>query len=112
MNGSVRQRSKGTWQLRYDAPSDGTGKRRFVSETVRGNKKDAERVLRERLAAIENGGFIARDKETVSEYLHRWLDTYVATNTFLRTQQGYRGYFRRYVEPKVGDRKASVRERV
>jgi integrase len=102
MNGSVRQRSKGTWQLRYDAPSDGTGKRRFVSETVRGNKKDAERVLRERLAAIENGGFIARDKETVSEYLHRWLDTYVATNTFLRTQQGYRGYFRRYVEPKVG----------
>ena len=30
MNGSVRQRSKGTWQLRYDAPSDGTGKRRFV----------------------------------------------------------------------------------
>ena len=55
MNGSIRQRSKGTWQLRYDAPPDGTGQRKFVSETVKGNKKDAERVLRERLAAIETG---------------------------------------------------------
>lgn len=30
MNGSIRQRSKGTWQLRYDAPPDGTGRRRFI----------------------------------------------------------------------------------
>ena len=103
MNGSVRQRSKGTWQLRYDAPADGTGKRRYVSETVHGNKREAERVLRERLAAIENGGYVNKDKETVTEYLHRWLDTYVATNTFLRTQHGYRAYFQRYVEPKVGN---------
>ncbi|MDA1128989.1 MAG: hypothetical protein O2913_09855 [Chloroflexi bacterium] len=47
MNGSIRQRSnrqrsKGAWQLRYDAPPDGTGKRRYISETVKGNKKDAE----------------------------------------------------------------------
>ena len=30
MNGSIRQRSKGTWQLRFDAPPDGTGKRHFI----------------------------------------------------------------------------------
>ena len=102
MNGSIRQRSKGTWQLRYDAPPDGTGKRRFVSETVRGNKKDAERVLRERLAAIENGGYVPRDKETVSEFMHRWLETYAATNTSLRTQHGYQAYVRRYIVPYIG----------
>ena len=102
MNGSIRQRSKGTWQLRYDAPPDGTRKRRFVSETVKGNKKDAERVLRERLAAIENGGYISKDKETVAQYMERWLTTYVVPNTFLRTQHGYRGYIRRYIEPGVG----------
>jgi len=88
MNGSIRQRSKGTWQLRYDAPPGGTGKRRFVSETVRDNKKDAERVLRERLASIENGGYVPKDKETVAQYMQRWLQTYAATNTTIRTQEG------------------------
>ncbi|MDA1270673.1 MAG: tyrosine-type recombinase/integrase [Chloroflexi bacterium] len=102
MNGSIRQRSKGTWQLRYDAPPDGTGKRRFVSETVKGNKKDAERVLRERLAAVETGNYVTRDKETVAEYLNHWLGTYAASNTTLRTQQGYLGNIRRYIEPSIG----------
>ncbi|MDA1127251.1 MAG: site-specific integrase [Chloroflexi bacterium] len=102
MNGSIRQRTKGTWQLRYDAPPDGTGRRKFVSETVKGNKKDAERVLRERLAAIENGGYVAREKETVSQFLNRWLQTYAATNTTLRTQEGYRGNIQRYIAPAIG----------
>ena len=75
MNGSIRQRSKGTWQLRYDAPANGTGKRRYVSETVNGTKREAERTLRERLAAIENGGYVPRDKETVDAFLDRWLKT-------------------------------------
>jgi hypothetical protein len=46
MQGSIRQRSKGTWQLRYEAPPDGCGKRKYLSETVKGTKKDAERALR------------------------------------------------------------------
>ena len=102
MNGSIRQRSKGTWQLRYDAPPDGAGKRRFVSETVKGNKREAERVLRERLAAIENGGYVPRDNETVVEFMHRWMETYAATNTTVRTQQGYRAYITRYIRPSIG----------
>lgn len=102
MNGSIRQRSKGTWQVRYDAPPDGTGKRRFLSETVKGTKKEAECVLRERLAAIENGGYVARDKETIAEFMARWLETYAATNTTLRTQHGYRGNIDRYINPAIG----------
>lgn len=103
MNGSIRQRSRGTWQLRYDAPPDATGKRRFISETVKGSKKEAERVLRERLAAIENGGYVPKDKETVAEYLKRWMDTYAATNTTVRTQHGYLGNIKRYIVPSIGD---------
>ena len=102
MNGSVRQRTKGTWQLRYDAPSDGSGRRKFLSETVKGTKKDAERVLRDRLATIENGGYVPRDRETVASYLDRWLSTYAASNTTLRTQEGYRGNIERYVVPAIG----------
>ncbi len=102
MKGSIRQRSKGTWQLRYDAPPDGTGKRRFVSETFKGNKKDAEQVLRGLLAAIETGNYVTRDKETVAEFLTHWPQTYAASNTTLRTQQGYLGNIQRYIAPAIG----------
>lgn len=102
MKGSLRQRSKGSWQLRYEAPEDGTGKRKYLSESVHGTKKHAESVLRERLSAIENGGYVPRDKETVAGFLERWLMTYAATNTTLRTQEGYRGNIQRYVNPAIG----------
>ena len=57
MRGSLRQRSKGSWQIRYDGPSDLPGQRKYLAETVQGTRRDAERVLRERLAAIEKGAY-------------------------------------------------------
>ena len=102
MKGSIRQRSKGTWQLRYDAPLGQTGKRRFVSETVKGNKKDADRVLRERLSTIETGGYVARRNETVAEFVSRWLNDYASTNTTLKTQQGYKRVVYRHIIPGLG----------
>ncbi len=54
MKGSIRQRSKGSWQLRYDILDPESGMRKYVSETVRGTKKEAERVLRERVWPLLN----------------------------------------------------------
>jgi integrase len=90
--GSITQRSKGSWQLRFYGPPDANGKQKQVNETVTGLRKDAERVLRERLTAIQNGGYVPKDKETVSQFLVRWLETYASTNVTLRTLHGYKGY--------------------
>ena len=79
------------------------GRRHFIGETFRGTRKDAERVLRERLTAIENGGYIESSKETVAQFLSQWLQTYAASNTTLRTQMGYRGQILRYIDPAIGD---------
>ena len=87
-NGSVQQRSPKTWQLRYYGPPDGSDRRKQHNETVKGSRREAERVLRDRLASIENGGFVAREKETVGQFLARWLQTYATTNTTAKTQQG------------------------
>ena len=103
MKGSIRQRSEGTWQLRYDLLDAETGRRRYVSETVRGTKKEAERTLRERLSAVETGSYVTKQKETVTEFMQRWMDTYVATNTTIRTQEGYRGNIKRYISPAIGN---------
>jgi integrase len=102
MKGSVRQRSKGSWEIRYDGPADTNGKRKFMSETIRGTKKEADKVLRERIASVENGGYVAKHKETVREFMQRWLDTYASTNVTLRTLHGYKGYVKRYLDPTIG----------
>ena len=99
MRGSLRQRSKGSWEIRFDGPSDRPGRRKFLSETVRGTRRDAERVLRERLATIETGAYVPRQKETVAEFLEGWIDTYAITNTSPRTQQGYREKTNNYIIP-------------
>lgn len=102
MRGNIRQRSRGSFELHYDISADGTGKRRQKTETVKGTRKDAERILRERLTAIENGGYVTKHKETVADFMQRWMETYVATNTTLRTQHGYKSYIQRYLIPAIG----------
>ena len=100
--GNIVQRSPGSWRLRYDGPGDASGKRKQVTETVRGTRKDAERLLRDRLTAIEKGAYVPKQKETVTEYMQRWMDSYVSTNTTVRTQQGYQGNIKRYLVPAIG----------
>ena len=100
--GSVRERSKGKWELRYDGPPDASGKRPKVYESVRGSRRDAERVLRERLGVVDSGSYVPKSAETVAAFMFKWLDTYAATNTRLRTQAGYRHYVRRHINPALG----------
>ena len=99
--GTVTQRYKGTFQLRYHVV-DTNGKRKQVNETVKGTKKEAEKVLRERLTSIDNGLYIDKSKETVSQFMSRWMETYVATNVTLRTAYGYQGQIKRYIDPTIG----------
>ena len=101
--GSIVERSKGRFRIRYYDRPDSNGIQKQFSETVLGNNKKAESVLRDRMQAIETGVFIPKHKETVAEFLHRWLDTYAATNTTPRTQQGYRGNINCYILPDLGN---------
>ena len=102
MRGSIQNRSKGSWRIRYDGPADTNGNRKQESETVRGTRKEAESVLRERITAVENGGYAPKYDQTVTEFMQTWMQTYVKTNTTPRTQQGYLGSIRRYIEPNLG----------
>ncbi|HKO45153.1 MAG TPA: site-specific integrase [Pyrinomonadaceae bacterium] len=46
MAGQIIKRGDKTWLLRIFMGRDGSGKRRYMNKTVRGNKKDAEAFLR------------------------------------------------------------------
>src|SRR4051794_19616778 len=73
MRGSMRQRSEGSWELRVFTGVDPlTGRRRYVTKTVKGGKRAAERELAALVSARESAAPTA--SMTVGEVLERWFD--------------------------------------
>lgn len=70
-----------------------TGKRRQKWVTVKGTKRDAERVLAETITEIQRGTYVEPACLSVAEYLARWYDACSATvklNTRARWLRGVR----------------------
>lgn len=103
MRGSLRQRSPGSWQLRWDEEDPTTGKRVWRSTTFHGKKSDAEAKLAELMHAKNTGGYIEPNKITVREFLTDWLRDDVAVNIQkTRTREYYAGMVARHIVPSLG----------
>jgi integrase len=67
---TIRQRAKGVWEVRVFVGRDDQGKPVQMSRTVRGGKKDAERVAAQlQLTPAKHAG-----RTTVAELLDAWQD--------------------------------------
>ena len=103
MKGHIRQRAKGSWEIFYDMPDDTvTGRRRQKSQTVKGTKRDAQRVLREVLISLEQGSYVKPNKVTLGDWLRQWLKDYASMNTTDRTQESYSSIVERHLIPSLG----------
>ena len=103
MKGHVYKRSHDSWTIVYDLPADlVTGKRRQKSQTVKGTKREAERVLREVLLSLEQGVYVKANKITLGEWLRRWLSDYASMNVTERTLESYRSIVERHLIPSLG----------
>jgi len=103
MKGHVYKRARGSWTIVYDLAADSvTGKRRQKSQSVKGTKRDAERVLREVLLSIEQGTYVKANKITLGEWLRRWLNDYASMNVTDRTLESYRSIVERHLIPSLG----------
>ena len=90
MNGSIRKRGKGTWELNINLGRDASGKRRRKFVAVKGTKTQAQRKLRELLTSVDYGMSLDTSKVTLGEFLGRWPQDYVAIKTAPSTADGYR----------------------
>jgi len=103
MKGHIRKRGENSWAIVVDlGPDPETGKRRRQWQTVKGTKRDAERVRREILHSIETGTHVKPIKMTVGQFLNQWLEDYVAINTAPKTAEGYRVIVNRHLIPNLG----------
>lgn len=102
MRGSIRQKSKNSWQLQIYTGVSPDGKRKRHFETVQGRKGDAQRRLTELLASLDRGIYTPPGKLTVAEHLGNWLDGYVKTNCSQRTLDGYQAIVKHHLIPALG----------
>ncbi len=73
MRGSMRQRSEGSWELRVFVGRDPlTGRRKYLTKTVRGGKREAQRAL----AALVAGPapVVSAATMTVGQMLEQWFE--------------------------------------
>ena len=73
MAGSIRQRGKQSWEVRAFAGKDpATGKKQYVTKTVRGERREAEIALGRLLGEIDDGQHAVR-AGTVGDLCERWF---------------------------------------
>ncbi|MFC1945578.1 tyrosine-type recombinase/integrase [Chloroflexota bacterium] len=79
-----------------------SGKYKSHYETVNGNKKEAEKRLNELIHQLDIGMFVKPGKDTVADYLNRWLKDYAYTNLSPKTAEGYDSIITRHLNPAFG----------
>jgi integrase len=100
--GHIRQRSPGSWELRYSLGSDrATGRRRVATTTVQGTRKDAEREMRRLLHSLDIGAHVDATRMTVQQWLKAWLDA-VRSEVSPKSHERYTELVDGFLVPTLG----------
>ena len=97
-----------SWVLKYDAaPCPKTGQRRQRYKVLNGSKiktkKEAQEVLRVLLTEVDNNTAVDPSKETLAEWLHRWLTDYAPMNcSSYATLDRYGQFIEKHIAPTIG----------
>lgn len=103
MKGQIEKRGDSVYRLRWYRGRIGE-RRVYGSKTVRGTKRDAERVLREILARGDRG-FAAPSPSSVprlADYIDVWKEGQAASTLRDRTRRDYLALLKRHVTPTLG----------
>jgi integrase len=94
--GSIKQRADGLWEARVSL--EGGKRRSFYGKT----RREAQDKLRGALRDIDAGLNLSADRQTVAQYLDKWLSASAKPSVKVRTYEGYESIVRVRVAPRIG----------
>ena len=101
--GHIRQRTSGSWEIRYSLGTNPlTGKRRTVTVTLRGSRKEAEKELRRLLRTVDEASHVDPSRITVGQWLKIWLDE-IAAEVSPMTHERYAQIVDHFLAPELGN---------
>ena len=80
MKGHLTRRGQRSWRVKYDLGTDGTGKRQTRYATLRGTRAEAQAQAAKLLATVAEGTHTDPSRETVAEFVERWLADWADDN--------------------------------
>ncbi len=89
MKGHIRERAPGHWAIILDIHT-GTGKRRRKWHSFKGTKREAQRECARLIAEMDQGGYVEPSKQTLGQYLEKWLAVWAPTKAGPKTCERYR----------------------
>ena len=102
MSGNLRLLRPGVWEARIDAGRDPvTQKRRQISRSIKGSKREAQRVLNEMASEADKGRF-SGTSATFGELCERWL-TVAKPGLSPVTVRNYENLLKNHILPTFGD---------
>jgi integrase len=100
--GHIRQRSVGSFEIRYSLGTDpATGKRRMATTTVKGNRRTAEKELRRLLRTLDTGEHVDPTRTTVRQWLTTWLAA-VREEVSPKSHERYCEIVENFLAPELG----------
>ena len=94
--GSIKQRADGLWEARVSL--EGGKRRSFYGKS----RREAQDKLRTALRDIDAGLDLSADRQTVAQYLDKWLSASARPSVKVRTYEGYESIVRVRVAPRIG----------
>src|SRR5215213_6331364 len=96
--GSIKQRADGLWEARVSL--EGGRRRSFYGKT----RREAQDKLRGALRDLDAGLDLSTERQTVTQFLDKWLSASVKPSVKVRTYEGYESIVRVRIAPRIGKR--------
>ena len=101
--GQIIGRAPRTWVVRvYVGRDRETKKRKYLNKTIHGGLRDAQAHLNRMLSERDLGRNLDSSKQTLNQYLDRWLEVCAKPRLRAKSLRDYEGLLRRYVRPQLG----------
>ena len=101
--GQIVRRGARTWLVRvYNGRDPETTKRKYLNQTVYDGLRDAQAHLNKMLGERDRGRNLDSSKQTLNEFLDRWLELCAKPRLRAKSFRDYEGLLRRYVRPVLG----------
>ena len=102
MAGQIIKRGECNYIVRIYLGRDADGKRDYMNQTVRGNKKDAQAVLNKLLRDKDMGTLLEPSRESLNDYLDRWLEAAAKPRLGAFSYSDYERLLKYYIRPELG----------
>ena len=101
--GQIVGRGRHTWLVRvFNGRDPENKKRKYLNQTIHGGLRDAQAHLNKMLGERDSGRNLDSSKQTLNQYLDRWLEVRAKPRLRANSFLDYEGLLRRYVRPQLG----------